>query len=471
MHAWQRTRLASSPCVLGFVFPRDGSWLTVVHNTLIPLAPTRTKHHLCSRHFTSGATYVRFRWRRANGCYRMPRVRLTKTALDTLPTPSSDVFYWDAGLPGFGVKVTPTGRKVFIVLYRTGGAGSKLRKYTIGTYGRVTLLQARFAARKVFAARLDGRDPAAEKREAKRRIVEDRVEDLLENFIGQRLSQNRSAGEISRLLRREIGKPWAGKSIHDISKRDVISIVSAIEQRGALAAANKTLKSIKTFFGWCVGRAVLERSPAEGVPLPAKEVARDRILDDEELVRIILAARDNGTIYGGIIELLALTGQRREEVAQMRWEEVDFERRLWTIPKSRSKNKKPHFVQLSDQAVAVLRRQNRQGIYVFSLSGQKPFQGFSKAKRDLDRLAGVTGWRIHDLRRTCVSGMARLGIPPHIADKILNHQTGTISGVAAVYQRHDFMAERKHALERWGDHVSDILATANRQAGNFRRVA
>ena len=113
----------------------------------------------------------------------MPRIRLTKSAIDALPTPKSDVVYWDAGCPGFGVKVTPKGRKVFIVLYRTGGAGSRLRKYTIGPYGRVTLHQARVAAQKVFAAKLEGRDPAAEKRAARRRIVADRVEDLLESFI------------------------------------------------------------------------------------------------------------------------------------------------------------------------------------------------------------------------------------------------------------------------------------------------
>ena len=225
--------------------------------------------------------------------------------------------YWDVGFPGFGVKVTPKGRKVFVVLYRTGGAGSKLRKYTIGPYGRVTLHQARVAAQRVFAAKVEGRDPAAEKREAKRRVVADRVEDLLESFIAQRLSQNRSAGEVARLLRREVGKAWTGKSIHEISKRDVVEVISAVEQRGAPVAANKTLKSIKTFLRWCVGRAVLDQSPAEGVPLPAKEVARDRVLDDQELAQVILAARKIGGPYGGIVELLALTGQRREEVARL----------------------------------------------------------------------------------------------------------------------------------------------------------
>jgi integrase len=388
----------------------------------------------------------------------MPRATLTKSAIDSLPTPQSDTVYWDAALPGFGVKVTPKGRKVFIVLYRTGGAGSKLRKYTIGPCGRVTLHQARVAAQKVFTAKLEGRDPAAEKREGKRRLVADRVEDLLETFVQQRLSQNRSGAEIARLLRREIGKAWAGRSIHEIAKRDVVEVVSAIERRGAPVAANKALKSIKMFLRWSVGRAILDQSPAEGVPTPTKEVARDRVLSDDELARVILAAREIDDRYGGIVELLALTGQRREEVARLAWEELDLGRRVWTIPKERTKNAKPHVVHLSDEALAVLERRQKQGAHVFALHGGKPFQEFSFAKRKLDAVSGVTGWRLHDLRRTCVSGMARLGVAPHVADKVLNHQSGTISGVAAVYQRHEFLRERKDALERWGAHVGKTVS-------------
>jgi integrase len=395
----------------------------------------------------------------------MPRIRLTKSAIDALPIPQSDLIYWDAGCPGFGVKVTPKGRKAFLVLYRTGGAGSKLRKYTIGPYGRVTLHQAR------FAAKLEGRDPAAEKRAARRRIVADRVEDLLEAFIAQRLSQNRSGGEIARLLRREVGKTWAGRSIHEISKRDVVEVVTAIEQRGAPVAANKALKATKTFLRWCVGRAVLDQSPAEGVPLPSKEVARDRVLDDNELAHVILATRKIGGPYGGIVELLALTGQRREEVARLQREELDLAQRVWTLPKSRTKNGKAHVVHLSKQSMAVLKRADQRGPYVFSLLGTKPFQEFSRAKRRLDQLSGVTGWRLHDLRRTCVSGMARHGIAPHVADKILNHQSGTISGVAAVYQRHEFFAERQEALERWGAHIAHIVTDASCQVRPSVRIA
>src|SRR5262249_52961926 len=201
----------------------------------------------------------------------------------------------------------------------------------------------------------------------------------------------------------------------------------------------------KTFLRWCVGRAILDQSPAEGVPLPAREVARDRVLNDQELAQVILAVRKIGGSYGGIVELLALTGQRREEVARLQWEELDLAQRVWRLPRSRTKNGKAHVVHLSEPSMAVLRRFDRRGPYVFSPVENKPFQKFSRAKSLLDQLSGVTGWRLHDLRRTCVLGMARLGVAPHVADKILNHQSGTISGVAAVYQRHEFIAERQAA--------------------------
>jgi integrase len=297
---------------------------------------------------------------------------------------------------------------------------------------------------------------AAEKRAVRKRMTVDRVADLLEAYIAQHVSQNRSARGTSQMLRREL----ACRSIHEICKRDVIEVIAAVEQRGASVAANKTLKAIKTFLRWCVGRAVLDHSPAEGIPLPTKEVPRDRVLTDDELARVVIAARNIGGPYGGIVELLALTGQRREEAARCVWEEIDFHSRTWTLPNLRTKNAKPHIVHLSDQAIAVLSQAKRQGKLVFSVAGTHWFQDFSNAKRELDALSGVNGWRLHDLRRTCVSGMAGLGVAPHVADKILNHQSGSISGVAAVYQRHQFLAERKEALERWGTHVAQIVSDA-----------
>jgi integrase len=393
----------------------------------------------------------------------MPRAKLTKRAIDALPIAPKDIVYWDSGCPGFGVKVTPKGRKVFIVLYRAGAAGSRLRKYTIGPYGRVTLHQARAAALKIFAARTEGRDPAAEKQQARRRLVTDRVDDLVELFMGEHVSKTRSAREISRLLRREVIPKWGMRSVHEIGKRHVIELVMEVAARGAPSAANKLLKVVKTFFGWCVGRAILDVSPAKGLAAPARETARDRVLNDDELALIVGAAREIDGPYGGIVELLALTGQRREEVAQLTWDELDLASQTWTLPASRTKNGKPHIVHFSQAAITVLMRIPRLGRFVFSLSGTKPFQGFSQAKLELNRLSGVTGWRLHDLRRTCVSGMARLGVAPHVADKVLNHQTGTISGVAAVYQRHEFLVERKDALERWGAHVADLLKNTERR--------
>src|SRR5215210_2071611 len=392
----------------------------------------------------------------------MPRTKLTKSAIDALPASAFDVVYWDRSSPGFGVKVTPKGRKVFIVLYRTGGAGSRLRKYTIGPYGWVTLHVARNEAQRVLAARTEGRDPATEKREARRRLGTDRVDDLVDAFIRQHVSKRRSAAEISRILKREIVGRWGSRSVHDVTRRDVIELVSEIVDRGAPVSANKTLQMAKTFFTWCVGRAIIDRSPCEGVKQPTREVPRDRVLSDDELGRVIRAARQIGGPYGGIVELLALTAQRREEVAQLTWDELDLEKQVWTIPGTRAKNGKPHMVHLSDIAMRVLDAQPRTGTYVFA-TADRPFRNFVHAKPKLDRKAGVSGWRLHDLRRTAISGMARLGVAPHVADKILNHTAGTISGVAAVYQRHDFMAERKEALDAWARHVSKNVRAASQR--------
>jgi Arm DNA-binding domain len=246
----------------------------------------------------------------------MPTIKLTKAGIDCLRPRPADAVYWDSTLPGFGVKVTPKGRKVFIAMYRTQGGKSRLRKYTIGPYGRITLHHARTAAQRIFAARLDGRDPAAEKLELRRRQVVDRIDDLVEAFIADHLSKLRSGGELSRLLRRELILRWGARSVHDIKRRDISDLVfEAAVERGD-HSAHKLLKTVKRFFSWCVGRAVLETSPGIGVKSPLKAASRDRVLTDEELARILRGARQIGGPYGAIIEFLILTGQRREEVAR-----------------------------------------------------------------------------------------------------------------------------------------------------------
>jgi hypothetical protein len=158
-------------------------------------------------------------------------------------------------------------------------------------------------------------------------------------------------------------------------------------------------------------------------------------------------------------------------VARCTWDEIDVKTRTWKLSSDRTKNAKSCEVHLSDPVIAVLNRANERGIFLFSRSGDISFQDFSSAKRELDQLSGVTGWRLHDLRRTCISGMARLGIAPHVADKILNHQAGTISGVAAVYQRHDFLIERREALEAWGNLIPTGKFLCRYEGGTNWRTA
>ena len=169
-----------------------------------------------------------------------------------------------------------------------------------------------------------------------------------------------------------------------------------------------------------------------------------------------------GGAFGSIIRMLILTAQRRNEVSEMAWDELDLDNNQWGIPSSRTKNEKPHTVHLSEQAAAVVTEVKNIGPFVFTSNGKTPFSGFSKSKKRLDELSGVSEWRLHDIRRTVTSGMAQLGIRPHIADKILNHQSGTISGVAAVYQRHKFLKERKTALDAWGNYVQSLLDKTDR---------
>jgi integrase len=391
----------------------------------------------------------------------MPSIRLTKSAIDALPALPRDNIYWDSGLPGFGVKVTPKGRKVFIALYRTGGAGSRLRKYTIGPYGPITLAIARGQAQKIFAARVDGRDLAAEKQEAKRRLVADRLADLVEVYVVERVSRLRTAKRVENRLRSNVLSVWGDRSIHEIKRRDIIDLIVGLSGRGT-SVGRRALKDLKTLFGWCVGRGIIDFSPAQGIPNPGTVKHRDRVLTDAELADLILTARTMPMPFSGIFEMLALTGQRREEVTQMAWPEIDWETRTWCIPGGRTKNGKAHLVHLSDPAWAMIQRMPRTHSIVFPTSGKRHFQAFNLAKRELCRRSSLSGWWLHDLRRTVVSGMARLGVAPHVADKILNHQGESISGVAAVYQRHEFLDERRHALERWGRHVSALVTARSK---------
>jgi integrase len=387
----------------------------------------------------------------------MPTLHLTKSMIDELKPGASDTVYWDDSLAGFGLKVTPRGRKVFIVLYRTKDGFSRLRKYTIGPYGQITLAIARITAQKVLAARLEGKDPAGEKRRLRQKVIRDAIEDVVADYRLRHVNAIRSASETNRILEREVLSRWKGRSIHEITRQDVLKLLDEIVDRGSPGMANRVFTVMRSLCNWAIGRGILEKSPCAGLSKPSQGRSRDRVLSDDELRLVIFAARQAGRPYGAIVELLALTGQRRNEVASMRWQELDLDKALWTIPGNRAKNGRQHVVHLSPRAIELITAQDKSRDLVFPNLLGKPFMSFPRAKQQLDQVCGVRDWVLHDLRRTVVSGMAALGIAPHVADKILNHQSGTISGIAAVYQRHEFLPERKAAIELWAIHISGLL--------------
>ena len=352
----------------------------------------------------------------------MPKLHLTKSAIDELAPGSSEAVYWDDSLPGFGLKVTPQGRKVFIVLYRSKHGHSRLRKYTIGTYGQITLAIARIAAQRVLADRNEGKDPARTKRDLCQKVVTDTFEDVVREYRVRHVDALRSAYEINRVIDTELLSRWKTRSIHHIGRREILAALDEIVARGSPAAANYTFTVLRAMFNWAIGRGILDKSPCTGLSKPTPENSRSRILSDDELLGVIFAARRTPRPYGAIVELLALLGQRRSEVAEMAWQEVDVEKKIWTIPVERAKNSRSHFVHLAPRALEIIQAQPKVSEFVFPTPSGKPFMEYSRAKTQLDKDSGVTDWVLHDLRRTVVSGMASLGVAPHIADKILNHQ-------------------------------------------------
>lgn len=387
----------------------------------------------------------------------MPTQKLTKRLIEGLEAEPKEKFYWDTEIKGFGVKVTPKGSKSFLVQYRPGGRGSPIRKIRVGSCGSVSLHKARTEAARILGQKAEGRDPALERKQSRQKLASDKFSAIVDNFLTMHASQNRTADETARILKQNVLPKWSNRSIHQIGKRDVNEVLDIVVNRGSMFMANRTLAALRKLFNWCVSRGIITTSPCHGVSAPHREKSRDRILNDEELTAVFDAAKETDGAFGVIIQFLIMTAQRRNEVANMEWSELDLPNSTWTIPAKRTKNEKPHAVHLTDQAKALLESIPPVGDYVFTSNGKTPFSGFSKSKKRLDELSGIEGWRIHDIRRTVVSGMAKIGIAPHVADKVLNHQSGTISGAAAVYQRHEFIDERQDALEAWGSYLQTVL--------------
>ncbi|KAA2236946.1 tyrosine-type recombinase/integrase [Salinarimonas soli] len=385
----------------------------------------------------------------------------------------------DGALPGLYFIVQLSGAKSFAVRYRAGG---KPKKLTLGPYPALDLATARERAREALLAVSAGRDPGAEKIAQRRAAAEepadrDLVSGVVAEFLRRHVTPNnrpRTAEEVERLFRLHVLPAWGTRRIKDIGRRDVVDLLDGLVDRGTPVAANRSLAAVRKMFNWAVDRGIVDASPAVRIQPPTQEVSRDRVLSDDEL-RLFWRASDSlGFPFGPMFQLLALTGQRRDEVAQMTRSELSKDGSTWVIPKERAKNGLAHEVPLAPEARAVLasipRVAGKAG-HIFSTNGERPASGYSKAKARLDakvlELArhaateqgddpdevAIAPWVIHDLRRTAATVIAKIGHPPHVVEAILNHKAGTISGVAAIYNRHGYEKEKRQALQDWASHL------------------
>jgi integrase len=388
-------------------------------------------------------------------------MRLTVRSVETIRPSAERREIPDGIMPGLYLIVQPSGAKSWAVRYRHQG---QPRKHTIGSFPTVDLKTARLLGGKALRAAAEGRDPGREKmqsRAAKADSIDRVVEDFLERHV-RRSNRPRSAQETERLLRLHVLPRWRGRTVHEITRRDVLDVLDRVVDGGAPIAANRALAAVRKLFNWCVAQDILSASPCAGVKPPTAERSRDRVLSDDELRLVWQAADQVGWPFGPLVQLLALTGQRRDEVGRMQWSEIDIEKRLWALPAGRVKNNQLHQAPLSDAALDVLKGapQIAGSPFVFTTNGIAPSSAYSKNKRRLDALlpSDLPAWRLHDLRRTAASGMARLGINLPVIEKVLNHASGSFAGIVGVYQRHSFADEKRQALERWGAFVADMTS-------------
>ncbi len=350
---------------------------------------------------------------------------------------------FDAALRGLGLRVAPTGTKSWFVMRRISG---RMKRVTLGRYPDLSLSDARLRAGPVLSSMADGSLPVPQDVPT--------FEMVFEDWMRRDQDGNRSSFGVRRALTVDALPSLGRKSIDTITRADILKILDGIVDRGAPIHANRVRAYLRRMFNWAVERGIIESSPVNGIPAQAKENDRDRVLTLEELRTVWAAATKMGYPFGPMFQLLILTGQRRQEVAGAEWPEFDFKECNWTLPAAKAKNAKMHFVHLSPTAVDILTSMPRidDSPFLFTTTGANPVSGFSKAKHRIDTLSGVTDWTIHDIRRSFATHTTEtLAINPVVIDKILNHVNGVVRGVAAVYQRGQYLDQRKAAMSAWDD--------------------
>jgi len=356
---------------------------------------------------------------------------------------------FDASVRGLGLRVATSGTKSWFMMRRING---RMLRTTFGRYPEVSLALARLKAPDVLAAMADGQT-AGQRRTDLFKVV-------LDEWLKKDQAKNKSVHQVKVAMYRHALPAFGPMPVASITKRDINRLIDTIVDQGSPVAANRVLAFTKRFFSWCKERDILELSPAETIKPPSREKIRDRVLTLSEIKSIWIACNQIGYPWGPIFQLLLLTGARLREISEASWNEVSIADGTLDLPARRTKNGRPHQIHLADQALKIfqnLPRTDGQNL-LFTTNGQTPVSGFSKLKKRLDGISGVTNWRFHDLRRSFAThSTEKVGISPVIIDKILNHVTGQVRGVAAAYQRAEYLKERQTALQEWANFLENIV--------------
>jgi integrase len=378
---------------------------------------------------------------------------LTDAAVKRLKAPAEgQQDHFDSGYPGLALRVSYGGRKAWVYFYRYGG---KLRRMTLGAYPAESLADAREAWRKAKACRDAGRDPATER---KRETGATDFEGVLEEWLRRDQGGNRSKDAVKRLIDKDATPAWKGRDVSTIGRRDVLDVIDSVVDRGSPVTARRLHAHLHRLFRWAVGRGIIESNPMADLPKPGSETKRERVLTDAELKAVWLAAAEIGWPFGPAEQLLILTGARRSEIGGLRWAEIDLSAKSISLRGDRTKGGQPRTIPLSKPALAIIKGlpKVQDSNFVFTTNGKTPISGWSKAKASL-KVELSEPWTFHDLRRTCATGLQRLGVSLQVIEAVLGHVSGSRAGVVGIYQRHSFDKEKAAALEAWAAHVMALV--------------
>lgn len=391
-----------------------------------------------------------------------------------------DRLVFDDDLPGLGLRISASGGKNFLVQFRTA-SGAK-RRQPLGQWGPITLEKARQAAKTIHGRVAVGRDPYAERKTDRENSTNEAAAErltlkaLLADWAAIGLAENREGYRREAVRAVSVAfKPFLHRRADALKRADAVRILDDLVKANKRAMASRTLAYGRACYSWAEKRGRLSSNPFLGLPIKTATASRDRVLADDEIGTIYRAALKLGFPFGPLVIILMLTAQRRDEGAGMRWSELSSDRTTWTIPASRAKNGKAHAVHLTPATRDIIASlpKHASSDLIFTTNGRTAASGFSKAKERLVSLAAAEterdqeaqNWRLHDFRRSCVTWLAGAGFNPAVADKILNHSTATgMTTVGQVYQRAEYLAERRAALEAWAMHVNDC---ADPRAANF----